>query len=65
MIMSSRVRYAGHVAHTKEMRNAYKILVRKPEGKTTLEDLGVNGMIIFRARLRPTRGPDDGGSKHL
>jgi hypothetical protein len=30
----------------KEMRNAYKILVGKNEGKY-LEDLGVNGMTIL------------------
>jgi len=27
------LRWAGHVAHTGDMRTAYKILVRKPEGK--------------------------------
>jgi hypothetical protein len=27
----------GHVAHMGEMRNAYKILVRKPEEKRTCE----------------------------
>jgi hypothetical protein len=26
-----RIRWVGHVVHTGEMRNAYKILVRKPE----------------------------------
>jgi len=31
-----RVRWAGHVAHTEEMRNVYKILVGKPEGKRPL-----------------------------
>jgi len=29
---SGRVRWAGHVAHSKEMRNAYKILAGKHEG---------------------------------
>jgi hypothetical protein len=29
-----------------EMRNAYKILVGKPEGKSHFEDLGVEGKII-------------------
>jgi hypothetical protein len=28
------------------MRNAYKILVGKPEGRYHLEDLGVDGKII-------------------
>jgi hypothetical protein len=30
-----------------EMRNSYKNLVRKPEGKRYLEDLGVDGKIIL------------------
>jgi hypothetical protein len=30
-----------------EMRNAYKILVRKPEGKSNLKDLGTDGRIIL------------------
>jgi hypothetical protein len=33
VIKSRRMRWPGHVAHTGEMRNAYKILVRKPERK--------------------------------
>jgi hypothetical protein len=31
MIRSGRMRYAGHVARIGEKRNAYKILVGKPE----------------------------------
>jgi hypothetical protein len=27
------MRWVGHVAHMGNLRNAYKILVRKPEGK--------------------------------
>jgi hypothetical protein len=30
-----------------EMRNAYKMLVGKPEGKRSLEHLGVDGRIIL------------------
>jgi hypothetical protein len=33
MIMSRRMRWAGHVARIGEKRNAYKILVGEPEGK--------------------------------
>jgi hypothetical protein len=33
MIKSSGMRQAKHVAHMGEVRNAYKILVGKPEGK--------------------------------
>jgi hypothetical protein len=36
MIKSRRMSRAGHVVHMGEMRNAYKILVRKPEGKRPL-----------------------------
>jgi hypothetical protein len=34
VIMLRRMRWSGHVAHMGEMRNAYKILVGKLEGKT-------------------------------
>jgi hypothetical protein len=36
MIKSRRRRWAGHVARMGETRNAYRILVGKPEGKTPL-----------------------------
>jgi hypothetical protein len=36
MIKSRRMREAGHVARIGETRNAYRILVGKPEGKTPL-----------------------------
>jgi hypothetical protein len=35
-IKSRRVRLAGHVARMRENRNAYRILVGKPEGKRLL-----------------------------
>jgi hypothetical protein len=34
---SRRMRWAGHVARIGEKRNAYRILVGKPEGKRPLE----------------------------
>jgi hypothetical protein len=37
MIKSRRMRWAGHVARMGERRNAYRILVGKPEGKRPLE----------------------------
>jgi hypothetical protein len=43
MIKSRRMRWAGHVARMREMRNAYTLLVGKPEGKLRLGNLGVNG----------------------
>jgi hypothetical protein len=36
MIKSRRMRWEGHVARMGEKRNAYRILVGKPEGKTQL-----------------------------
>jgi hypothetical protein len=36
MIKLRRMRWAGHVAHMREKRNAYRILVGKPEGKRPL-----------------------------
>jgi hypothetical protein len=36
MIKSRRMRFAGHVARMGETRNAYRILVGKPEGKRQL-----------------------------
>jgi hypothetical protein len=35
--MKSRMmRWTGHVAHMEEMKNVYKVLVEKPEGKRPL-----------------------------
>jgi hypothetical protein len=36
MIKSRRMRWAGHAARMGEKRNAYRILVRKPEGRRPL-----------------------------
>jgi hypothetical protein len=36
MIKSRRMRWAGHVARMGELRNVYRILVGKPEGKRPL-----------------------------
>jgi hypothetical protein len=36
MIKSRRMRWAGHVARMGEKRNAYRLLVGKPEGKRPL-----------------------------
>jgi hypothetical protein len=38
-IKSRRMRWAVHVARMGEKRNAYRILVAKPEGKRPLEKL--------------------------
>jgi hypothetical protein len=36
VVKSRRMRWAGHVARMREKRNAYRILVGKPEGKRPL-----------------------------
>jgi len=36
VIKSSRIRWAVHVAHIREMKNAYNILAGKPEGRRPL-----------------------------
>jgi hypothetical protein len=35
-VIKSRMRWAGHVAHPREMRSAYSILVENPKGKRLL-----------------------------
>jgi hypothetical protein len=35
-MIKSRMRWAGHVVRMREKRNAYRILVGKPEGKRSL-----------------------------
>jgi hypothetical protein len=42
MIKSRRMRWVGHVACMGEMRNAYEILVGKPEGKRSLGRSNIN-----------------------
>jgi hypothetical protein len=44
IIKSRKVRWAGHVARMEEMRNAYRLLVGKPEGK----DQDIGEWIILR-----------------
>jgi len=39
MVTESRMGWAGHVTCSGEMRNAYTILVRSPEGKSPLRRL--------------------------
>jgi hypothetical protein len=37
MTNSWKMRWAGHVAYMGEKRNAYRVLVEKPEGRRALE----------------------------
>jgi hypothetical protein len=35
-VFKSKMRRVEHVAHTIEIKNAYKVLIRKPQGKRPL-----------------------------
>ena len=48
VIKSRRMRWAGHVARMGERIGAYRVLVRKPEGKRRLGRPRRNGRIILR-----------------
>jgi hypothetical protein len=37
IVESRRMRWAGHVARTRERRNECRLLVRKPEGKRLMK----------------------------
>jgi len=45
---SRRMRGEGHVARMGERRVLYRVMVGKPEGKSHLEDPGIDGRIILR-----------------
>jgi hypothetical protein len=49
-ITSRKMRWAGHVARRGrgEEKNAYRILVEKPEGKRPLEDQDIGGWTILK-----------------
>jgi hypothetical protein len=49
---SRMLRWAGHVAPTRERSCVYRVLVKKPEGKDHLEDLGVDGRILLHFALK-------------
>jgi hypothetical protein len=46
MIKSRRMRWTGHVARMGEKRNAYRILVGKPQGKRSLGRPRLSGIIM-------------------
>jgi hypothetical protein len=51
VIKSRRMRWAGRVARMGEGRGVYMVLVGRPEGKRSLEDLSVCGRISLRCTL--------------
>jgi hypothetical protein len=48
VITSGRMRWAGHVTRMGERRGVYRVLVGKLEGKSHLEDPGVDGRTVLR-----------------
>jgi len=44
---SRRMRWTGQVGRMVERRGVHRVLVEKPEGKSHLENPGVNGRIIL------------------
>jgi hypothetical protein len=46
------MRWAGHVARIAEKRNAYRILVGKPEGRIHWEYKGLEGWTILKTDVR-------------
>ena len=47
-LKSRRLRWAGHLAHMEQFKNAYRILVGKPESKRPLGRPDVDGRIILK-----------------
>jgi hypothetical protein len=48
MIKPRRMRWAGHVARMGEKRNAYRILVGKPEGRDHWDNIKILKWILDR-----------------
>jgi hypothetical protein len=46
--LARRVSWVGHVAHVGEKRNAYRILLGKPEGKRPLRRQTVDGEVMLK-----------------
>ena len=51
-----RIIWVGHVARVGERRNGYTVLVGKPYGKKTLEDLCLVGRVILKWMLKNRMG---------
>jgi hypothetical protein len=61
VVISSGMRWAGHVARMGEDRGVHRMLVGKPEGKRPLEDQDLDGRIILRCIFRKLEGVVENG----
>ena len=52
VMTSKRTRWARHVNHMVEKRNAYRILVEILKESVHLQDLGIGGKIIIKQTLK-------------
>jgi hypothetical protein len=59
LIKSGRIRWAGLVAHTGEMRGAYRFFVGSSSGRDHLEDPDVYGRIMLRWTFKKADGGMD------
>jgi hypothetical protein len=48
VIKSIRLEWAENVAGVGERSSAYRVLMGKPEGKSHLQDLGIDGRIVLK-----------------
>ena len=48
VIKSRGIRWAEHVARVGDRKVVYSVVLGRPEGKSHLEDLGIDGRIILR-----------------
>ena len=46
VIKSRRMRWVGHVVRMGDRTDAYRVLVRRPDGKRPLGNVGVEGIIL-------------------
>ena len=46
------MRWAGHVANIGKKRDAHRCLIGRPDGKSPLQDIGVDGRIILNWILK-------------